>query len=108
LIKWADEALTNLNQMFEALFTPIIYRKKKVKSFQDGFIKRINKKIILMDEGLCVIDSQFSSVILKEGTFMHLAGYFYALGRILLCTWHSNLAGYFYALGRIGYVFGVT
>jgi predicted YcjX-like family ATPase len=42
--------------MFNALYTSMLYRRKKVKSFKEGFIERSDRKLVLMDENKKVVE----------------------------------------------------
>ena len=54
-------------EYFQALYTSMIYRRKKVKSFKEGFVKRSNQKIVLFDDRKVRIESTFNSNNLEEG-----------------------------------------
>jgi Protein of unknown function (DUF2439) len=55
------------DEFFEALYTAMLYRKKKVKKFQEGFVKRVAQKLVLYDERKVKIESMFSSSKLEDG-----------------------------------------
>jgi hypothetical protein len=58
--------LTTIN-MYEALYCSMMYRRKKIKSFQEGFVERRDRKLVLLDENRKVIESIFSSETVCEG-----------------------------------------
>lgn len=54
--------------MHEALYCSMLYRRKKVKSFQEGFAERRDLKLVLLDENRKVIESIFSKELLCDGS----------------------------------------